>query len=95
MTTIGSLDDNIAKLRGILGIVYGIIAYIFYRLGIVLIIDCSATVWILAGIVYIASGFYVQKKYGVSDIWHVFLRGIVTYYGAWLVVFFMLYDLLG
>ncbi len=95
MFSMSKLDDDIVKFRALLGILFGFIAYIFYRIGLVLIIDISATIWLIAGIVYVASGFYVQIKYNLTGIFHTFIRGIVTYYALWIIVFLALYDLFG
>ncbi len=90
-----SIDDKIVFTRAILGIVFGFIAYLLYRLNVVLFMDVSATIWIFAGILYIASVFYVQKKYMVKRMFLLFLRGILTYYTIWIAEFLILYDLLG
>lgn len=90
-----SIDDKIVFIRAILGIVFGFIAYLLYRLNVVLFMDVSATIWIFAGILFIASVFYVQKKYMVERMFLLFLRGILTYYTIWIAEFLILYDLLG
>ena len=90
-----SIDDKIVFVRAILGIVFGFIAYLLYRLNVVLFMDISATIWIFAGILFIASVFYVQKKYMVERMFLLFLRGILTYYTIWIAEFLILYDLLG
>lgn len=90
-----SIDDKIVFIRAILGIVFGFIAYLLYRLNAVLFMDVSATIWIFAGILFIASVFYVQKKYMVERMFLLFLRGILTYYTIWIAEFLILYDLLG
>ncbi len=95
MFTITNIDDKIVKHRAILGLVYGFIAYLIYRLNIVMLFDVSGTIWLFAGIIYIASAFYVQAKYAASGIFQVFIRGIVTYYAIWIIIFLALYDLLG
>jgi hypothetical protein len=95
MFSMSRLDDEIVKFRALLGVIFGFLAYIVYRAGLVLLIDVSATIWFIAGVVYVASGFYVQAKYRLTGIFHVFIRGIVTYYALWIIVFLVLYDLFG
>ncbi len=95
MFAISKIDDEIVKLRAMLGLVFGIIAYILYRIGFILFIDVSATIWFIAGIVYVSSGFYVQSKYGARGVFQIYIRGIVTFYTIWLLTLFILYDLLG
>ncbi len=95
MFTITSIDDRIVKLRAILGFVYGILAYMIYKLNLVVLFDVSGTIWLFAGILYVASGFYVQAKYGASGVFQVFIRGLVTFYTIWIIIFLILYDLAG
>lgn len=90
-----SIDDKIVFIRAVLGIVFGFIAYLLYRLDLVLFMDVSATIWISAGVLFIASIFYVQRKYMVERMFLLFLRGILTYYTIWITEFLVLYDLLG
>ncbi len=89
------LEDKIVKLRFILGIVYGFIAYILYRLNIVLFMDNSVTIWFLAGIFYIPSIYYVSAFYGVNKWFPLLMRGLLTYYLAWITIVLVLYGVLG
>jgi hypothetical protein len=93
--TITKIDDEIVWLRAILGVTYGIIAYFIYKFSIILMIDVSVTIWLLAGVIYVASAFYVQYKYGALGLFRLFIRGIVTFYAIWIVVLLLLYDLFG
>ncbi len=95
MFTITNIDDKIVKHRAILGLIYGFLAYLTYRLNIIILFDVSGTIWLFAGILYILSAFYVQARYAASGIFQVFIRGFVTYYTVWIIVFLVLYDLLG
>ncbi len=90
------IDDKIILVRGIAGIIYGFIAYIFYRFGLTLpFMDNSLTIWFIAGIVYVGSAYYIQRKYGVNALFQLFVRGILTFYGSWILCMLILYDLLG
>lgn len=89
------IDDEIVKIRGLMGLIYGIMAYILYRIGLWSNPLLSSIVWMLSVIVYIGTVIFVVKKLGANDWFHGFFRGIVTYYCTWLLVLFILYDLIG
>ena len=90
------LDDHIVLLRAIAGVMYALIAYIIYRLGFKLpYMNLGLTIWFLAGVAYVFTAYYIQKTLGVSDFFHLFIRGLLTFYGTWILLFLILYDLLG
>ncbi|OYT37850.1 MAG: hypothetical protein B6U89_06700 [Desulfurococcales archaeon ex4484_58] len=90
------IDDKIILIRGLAGIFYSILAYSIYRLNLTLpFMDLSMTIWFLAGIIYIATAMYIQSKYRVNGLFQLFIRGLLTYYGSWILLFLILYDLLG
>ena len=89
------IDDEIVKIRGLIGLFYGIMTYVLYRIGLWGNPLLSSIVWMLSVIVYIGTILFVAKKLGANDWFHGFFRGIVTYYCTWLLVLFILYDLIG
>jgi len=89
------IDDDIVKIRALAGMVYGFIAYVLYRVSLWGNPLLSSIVWILSVIAYIGTVVYVVKKFGARDWFHGFFRGIVTYFATWLLVLFILYDLIG
>ncbi len=89
------IDDKIILIRFIIGAVYGVVAYIMYRFNMILFVDLSATIWSLAGAVFLASVFYIRLKYRVDSLFKLFIRGLLTFYGTWIIVFLILYDLVG
>ncbi|ADI32251.1 hypothetical protein [Staphylothermus hellenicus] len=91
------LDDRVVIMRAVLGIIYGFISYfLIYKLNIALLtLDLSSTIWVLAGIVYVGSAFYIQYWSRSRSLFLVFIRGLLTFYATWLAIFLTLYDLLG
>jgi len=90
------IDDKINMIRFIIAVIYGVVAYIMYRFNTTLFSgDLSATIWSLAGAVFLASVFYIRLKYRVDSLFKLFIRGLLTFYGTWIIVFLILYDLVG
>jgi hypothetical protein len=91
------LDDKVVVLRALIGLLFGLIAYfLIYRFNITIFsLDVSSTIWVLAGIVYVATAFYVQYWVRTRSLFLIFIRGILTFYSIWIIVFIALYDLLG
>ena len=90
-----SIEDRIVITRFIMGLIYGFIAYIVYRLGITIVYDVTTTIWILAAIVYSISIYYVGKKFNAEGLFLLLLRGLLTFYITWIALVLILYDLLG
>ena len=90
-----SIEDKIVITRFIMGLVYGFIAYIIYRLGITIVYDVTTTIWILAAIIYSISIYYVGKKFNAEGLFLLLLRGLLTFYITWVALILILYDLLG
>lgn len=91
------LDDKVVIIRAILGIIYGFVSYfLIYRFNLsLLMLDLSSTIWVLAGTVYVLSAFYIQYWSRSRSLFLVFIRGLLTFYAAWLSLFLVLYDLFG
>ena len=89
------IEDRIVLIRFIFGIIYGIIAYILYRLNLSLFFDLTTTIWVLAAAAYFPSIVYVEKRMGKRSLYYSFARGILTYYLTWIVIAYILYDLFG
>ena len=89
------IEDAVVKIRLVLGIIYGFIAYLMYRMGIVLYMDVSTTIWLVAGAIYVASIVYVERKYATGSVFLNLFRGLISYYATWLIVFLVLYDVFG
>ncbi len=89
------IEDAVVKIRLVLGIIYGFVSYLIYRAGIVLYMDVSTTIWLLAGAIYVASIVYVERRYATGSIFLNLFRGLLTYYATWLIIFLVLYDVLG
>ncbi|MCD6301440.1 MAG: hypothetical protein J7L82_05150, partial [Staphylothermus sp.] len=66
------------------------------RLNLVLFGDeLSATIWSLAGAVFLATVFYIKIKYRINSLFKLFIRGLLTFYGTWIIIFLILYDSIG
>jgi hypothetical protein len=90
------LDDKVVVLRALIGLLFGLIAYFLYRFNITIFsLDISGTIWVLAGIVYVATAFYVQYWVKTRSLFLIFIRGILTFYSIWIIIFLLLYDLFG
>lgn len=91
----GKLDDNIVLVRFLAGVIYGFIAYIIYRVNFYIIADAASTIWLLASFLYVCTIYYVYIKFNVQSLFKLLIRGLLTFYGSWILVFLVLYDLLG
>lgn len=87
------VEDHVVLIRLLLGCIYGFTAYIIYRLGVKLPgLTSDVTIWITAGFLYVASAFIIRRLLGVSSLFQLYVRGLLTFYGSWLTVFFIMYD---
>lgn len=87
------VEDHVVLIRLLLGCIYGFTAYIIYRLGVKLPgLTSDVTIWIIAGFLYVASAFIIRRLLGVSSLFQLYVRGLLTFYGSWLTVFFIMYD---
>lgn len=89
------VEDAIVKARFLLGVVYGFVSYLIYRAGIVLYADVSTTIWLIAGIIYVGSIVYVEKKYLTGSVFLNVFRGLISFYATWLIILLVLYDVAG
>ncbi len=90
------LDDKVVVFRALIGLFFGLIAYILYKFNITIFsLDVSGTIWVFAGIIYVATAFYIQYWIKTRSLFLIFIRGILTFYSIWIIVFLSLYDLLG
>jgi len=90
------LDDKIVLLRACAGLLFAVIAYIIYRSGFTLpYMDQGSTIWFLAGTVYVVTAVIIWRKYFVESMFQLLIRGLLTYYGSWILLFLILYDLFG
>ncbi|MET1159946.1 MAG: hypothetical protein ABWW65_03205 [Thermoprotei archaeon] len=96
MSKTSNVEDYIVFIRFIAGVFMGLIAYIIYKTGFnVVFFDTPMTIWFIAGVVYVITIYLLQSKPGVTGFFRLFLRGLLTFYGTWILVFLVLYDLLG
>ncbi len=90
-----SLEDRIVFVRFITGVVYGFIAYLLYKISFTLFFDTSTTIWFIAGVAYIITMIFVEKKFKAHGWFLVLIRGLLTYYLTWIIVILVLHDLFG
>ncbi len=89
------IEDYIVLIRFIAGLLYGFVAYVIYRVNLALMFDVAFTIWFLAGVVYAATVFYVETKFGYRGFFMTLLRGLMTFYLTWILVVLILYDVIG
>ncbi|ADV64516.1 hypothetical protein [Desulfurococcus mucosus] len=85
------IEDKIWLSRLVTGIVYGVVTYILVLL--MGPVEASAITWGLSPMVYYATVMYVAVKYRPVKRMHLYLRGLLSFYTAWLSTVFILYDL--
>lgn len=87
------VEDHIVLIRLLLGCIYGFTAYLLFRLNLKLPgLNVDLTIWMLAGFIYVASAFIIKRLLGVSSLFQLYVRGLLTFYGSWLIVFLIMYD---
>lgn len=88
------VDDHIVLIRLLFGSIYGFVAYIMYRFKISIFTAATdLLIWMLGAIIYVSTVYYVKKSTGTNSIFHLYFRGLVTFYGSWLIIFLVMYDL--
>lgn len=89
-----TIEDHIVFIRLLFGLIYGFVAYTIYRLRISLFtFRTDLLIWMLAAIIYVSTAYYVKRSTGTNSLFHLYLRGLVTFYGSWLIIFLVMYDL--
>ncbi|WFO76154.1 hypothetical protein J4526_04795 [Desulfurococcaceae archaeon MEX13E-LK6-19] len=88
-------EDRVVLVRFIIGLIYGFIAYTMYRFNITIIVDNSYTIWFFSFIVYLTSGFIVDRVIREKTLFLLFIRGLLTFFLTWIIVAFILFDLFG
>lgn len=89
------VEDKIVGIRLLLGLIYGCIAYSIYRFGAELYHDVSWLIWSLSIFVYILSIYIVYIVVKVKTFFLLFIRGLLTFFLSWIIVAFVLFDLIG
>ncbi|AFL66039.1 hypothetical protein Desfe_0126 [Desulfurococcus amylolyticus DSM 16532] len=85
-------EDSIWLIRLASGVVYGIITFILlYFMGP---LQTSVVTWSLSPIVYYTTIIFVAVRYRPTKRIHLYLRGLLSFYTAWLSTVFILYDLI-
>lgn len=88
-------EDHIVLIRLLFGSIYGFVAYLIYRLRVSIpFVKTDLLIWILAALVYVITAYYVKRTTGSSSLLHLYIRGFATFYGSWLIIFLVMYDLL-
>jgi len=85
-----NVEDRIWLTRLLTGVIYGFATYILvYFAGS---FQASLITWSLSPIVYYITIIYVAVKYRPLKRMHLYLRGLLSFYTAWLATVFILYD---
>jgi hypothetical protein len=87
-----SIEDKIVFFRFMVGLFYGIGVYassLFINH-----LELSRYAWALSIIVYYFTVLFVSALYNPKSRFQLYLRGLATYYGTWLLTAILLSDLL-
>lgn len=87
------LEDRIVLLRFVVGVVFGLAVFIASYF--VPPITLSQAAWSSSILVYYATVVYVELKYRPTSRFQKYIRGLATFYGAWLLVAILLYEAAG
>lgn len=85
------VEDRIVLLRLLTGLAYGVV--VFAATLFVNPVAASPYVWATSVLVYYATVIYVALKYRVSSRFQLYLRGLATFYAAWLLTAMILHDI--
>lgn len=86
-----SVEDKIVLCRFIAGLVYGLIIYILLYYFHPLYLNPYA--WAFSVIAYYFTVLYVLFKYAPGSRFQLYLRGLATFYGTWILLVIILYEL--
>lgn len=84
-------EDKIVLFRFTIGVVYGVLVFVLS-----LFIDpltLSPYIWGASVLVYYFTLIYVAYKYRPTSRFQLYIRGLATYYAAWLLVSILLKNM--
>ncbi|MEM3912692.1 MAG: hypothetical protein QXT75_02175 [Desulfurococcaceae archaeon] len=85
-----TVEDKIVLLRFKIGLIYGFT--IFIASFLVSPANLTPFAWATSIIVYYFTVLYVSLKYGLRSKFLIYLRGLATFYGTWLLVSILLNE---
>ncbi|MEM0356018.1 MAG: hypothetical protein QXT88_04165 [Desulfurococcaceae archaeon] len=89
-----TIEDHVVLIRLLFGSIFGFVAYLIYRFRIsIFIVKTDLLIWILAAAIYVFTAYYVKKITGSTSLLYLYVRGLATFYGSWIIVFLVMYDL--
>lgn len=97
-----SIEDKVVLMRFTLALVVGALSYLVYLLNlslelsldsVKLSMNSSTISWLMSAAAYISS-IPIALRIGAKGLFQTIIRGVLTYYTTWLIVFIVLYDLL-
>jgi len=88
-----AVEDKIVLLRFLVGLAYGVAVFTVSLL--VSPTALSPAAWGTSVIVYYFTTVYVAIKFGVRSWFLVYLRGLATFYGTWMLTAILLYEAIG
>ncbi len=97
-----SIEDKVVLMRFTLALAIGLASYLIYLInpslelslgGVKLSMNSSNIPWLMSAAAYISS-IPIALRIGAKGLFRIVIRGILTYYTTWLIVFIVLYDLL-
>ncbi|MEM1628114.1 MAG: hypothetical protein QXP02_03675 [Desulfurococcaceae archaeon] len=84
------IEDRIILTRLLTGLIYGVSVFVLtYFLPPIIV---SSIAWSGSILVYYATILYVLFRYRPTKRFHLYLRGLMTFYATWLITSYILYD---
>lgn len=88
-----TVEDKIVLLRFVAGVVFGVAVFVVSLF--VSPTALSPTAWATSVLVYYITIIYVVIKYRPTSKFQVYLRGLATFYGTWLLTAIILCEVVG
>jgi hypothetical protein len=85
------LEDRIVFLRFLTGLVYGVAVFTASRF--VHPVRLTPYAWSASVMVYYFTVLYVLAKYRPTSRFHLYLRGLATFYATWILTVIVLFEL--
>ncbi|MCS7128858.1 MAG: hypothetical protein RMI83_06310 [Desulfurococcaceae archaeon] len=97
-----SIEDKVVLMRFTLAVVIGVASYLLYLLNpsielsldsVKFSMDSSTISWLMSAVAYVLS-IPIALRIGAKGLFQTIIRGLLTYYTTWLIIFIVIYDLL-
>lgn len=85
-----SIEDRVVLIRFIVGFIYGFA--IFTSSYVVNPANLTPFAWATSIIIYYFTALYVSLKYRLRSKFVIYIRGLATFYGTWLLTAILLHE---